>query len=133
MITCCTCSGATSARSSAASIAVAPSSVASIADRPPPNLPIGVRAAPRITVFAMDREARSLPPRLPASSGQPIPNLRPPGLEPAATEDRKRQEREEQGRDGWEDEQQREPAVTRVDARAEMEGATRLGSAHEPG
>ena len=51
--TCSTCSGSTPARSSAASIAIAPSSVASSVERPPPILPIGVRAAPRITVFGM--------------------------------------------------------------------------------
>ena len=43
--TCWTCSGATSARSSAALIAVPPSSVASRLASPPPSLPIGVRAA----------------------------------------------------------------------------------------
>ena len=57
MITCCTWSGATSARSSAAVIAVAPSSVASTVDRPPPSLPMGVRAAPRITVLGIARKA----------------------------------------------------------------------------
>ncbi len=45
MTTWSTCSGSTPARSSAASIASPPSSVASSADRPPPILPIGVRAA----------------------------------------------------------------------------------------
>ena len=44
---------ATDERSSAASIAVEPSSVASSVERPPPILPIGVRAAPRITVLAI--------------------------------------------------------------------------------
>ena len=53
MTTCWTSSGATSARSSAAVMAVAPSSVASMVDRPPPSLPMGVRAAPRITVLGM--------------------------------------------------------------------------------
>ena len=53
MITCSTCSGATSARSSAALIAVPPSSVASSVERPPPSLPIGVRAAERITVLGI--------------------------------------------------------------------------------
>ena len=51
--TCCTWSGATSARSSAALIAVPPSSVASRLDRPPPSFPIGVRAAERITVLGI--------------------------------------------------------------------------------
>ncbi len=53
MTTCWTVSGATSARSSAALIAVAPSSVASREERPPPSLPIGVRAAERITVLGI--------------------------------------------------------------------------------
>ena len=48
-----TWSGATSARSSAAVMAVAPRSVASMEDRPPPSLPIGVRAVPRMTVLGM--------------------------------------------------------------------------------
>ena len=51
--TCCTCSGATSARSSAAAMAVPPSSVASSDASAPPIFPNGVRAAPRITVFGM--------------------------------------------------------------------------------
>src|SRR3954447_9156305 len=59
MTTWSTCSGATSARSSAAVIAVAPRSVASMEDRPPPSFPIGVRAAPRMTVLGM-RISRSL-------------------------------------------------------------------------
>src|SRR6476646_4118637 len=54
MMTCCTSSGPTSARSSAAVMAVAPSSVASSVDRPPPILPMGVRAAPRITVLGIE-------------------------------------------------------------------------------
>ena len=53
MTTCWTCSGSTAARCSAASIAMAPSSVASSVDRPPPILPMGVRAAPRITVLGI--------------------------------------------------------------------------------
>jgi len=53
MTTCSTCSGATSARSSAAAIAMLPSSVASSVASPPPILPIGVRAVPRITVLGM--------------------------------------------------------------------------------
>src|SRR3954471_9964507 len=48
-----TCSGATSARSSAAWMAIAPSSVALMDERPPPILPMGVRAEPRITVLGM--------------------------------------------------------------------------------
>src|SRR3954471_22337645 len=48
-----TCSGSTPARSSAAWMAMAPSSVASMDERPPPILPMGVRAAPRITVLGM--------------------------------------------------------------------------------
>src|ERR1019366_4713799 len=51
--TCSTCSGSTPARSRAALIANPPSSVASSEDRPPPILPMGVRAAPRITVLGM--------------------------------------------------------------------------------
>ena len=51
--------GATSARSSAALIAVPPSSVASSDARPPPSLPIGVRAEPRITVLGMGRLRKS--------------------------------------------------------------------------
>src|SRR3954447_10784026 len=53
MMTCSTCSGSTCARSSAAVIAVPPSSVASTALRAPPILPMGVRAAPRMTVLGM--------------------------------------------------------------------------------
>ena len=51
--TCWTCSGATSARSSAASMAMPPRSVGCREDRPPPSLPTGVRAVPRITVRGM--------------------------------------------------------------------------------
>ncbi len=51
--TCWTSSGLTSARSSAASMAVPPRSVASKEDRPPPSFPKGVRAVPRITVLGM--------------------------------------------------------------------------------
>jgi hypothetical protein len=51
--TCCTCSGATSARSSAAPMAMPPRSVGCSADRPPPILPTGVRALPRMTVRGM--------------------------------------------------------------------------------
>src|ERR687895_1572940 len=51
--TCSTCSGPTSARSSAAAMAVPPRSVASSEARPPPILPNGVRAAPRITVLGI--------------------------------------------------------------------------------
>src|ERR1700742_1040431 len=58
MITCSTCSGATSARSSAALIAVAPSSVASTEASPPPSLPMGVRAAERMTVFGIEWRLR---------------------------------------------------------------------------
>ena len=53
MITWSTCSGSTLARSSAAAIAMPPSSVASTVLRPPPSLPMGVRAALRITVLGM--------------------------------------------------------------------------------
>src|SRR5829696_5486199 len=53
MITCCTCSGSTPARSSAAPIAMPPSSVGSTDESPPPSLPTGVRAALRITVLGM--------------------------------------------------------------------------------
>ena len=48
-ITCWTCSAPTPERSSAASIAMPPSSGASSVDRAPPILPTGVRAVPRIT------------------------------------------------------------------------------------
>src|SRR3954453_10095467 len=51
--TCSTCSGATSARSSAPRIAVPPSSIASTGAREPPILPKGVRAVPRMTVLGM--------------------------------------------------------------------------------
>ncbi len=54
MTTCSTCSGSTPERSSAASIAIAPSSVAWSVDRPPPILPMGVRAEPRITVLGIE-------------------------------------------------------------------------------
>src|SRR4051812_40102156 len=53
MITCSTWSGETSARSSAHSMTLPPRSVASREDRPPPSLPIGVRAAERMTVLGM--------------------------------------------------------------------------------
>ena len=58
MTTCWTCSGATSARSSALLMARPPSSVASRVLSPPPSLPIGVRAAPRMTVFGMGQGLR---------------------------------------------------------------------------
>ena len=48
-ITCWTCSAPTPERSSAASIAMPPSSGASSEERAPPILPTGVRAVPRIT------------------------------------------------------------------------------------
>ena len=51
--TCCTCSGATSARSSAAPMAMPPRSVGCSDARPPPILPTGVRALPRMTVRGM--------------------------------------------------------------------------------
>src|SRR4051812_39435415 len=53
MTTCSTWSGATSARSRAASIALPPSSVASSVESPPPSFPNGVRAVARIAVLAM--------------------------------------------------------------------------------
>src|SRR3954453_16875216 len=53
--TCSTCSGATSARWSASRMATAPSSVAGSNDRPPPSLPMGVRAALRMTVRGMEK------------------------------------------------------------------------------
>src|SRR5436190_1395324 len=49
MITYCTCSGATPARSNAALIAAPPRVVAGRSLRLPSNLPIGVRAPPTIT------------------------------------------------------------------------------------
>src|SRR5215207_849276 len=57
MITCWTSSTATSARSSAALIAMPPSSVASSDASPPPIFPIGVRAVPRIPVLAMSAKS----------------------------------------------------------------------------
>ena len=51
--TCSTCSGATSARWSASRIATPPRCVAGSVERPPPSLPIGVRALLRITVRGM--------------------------------------------------------------------------------
>ena len=51
--TCSTCSGSTLERSSAAAIAVPPSSVASSDDSAPPIFPNGVRAVPRITVLGI--------------------------------------------------------------------------------
>jgi len=49
MITSDTCSGATPARSSTLRITSAPRSDAGVRARLPPNLPIGVRAAPTMT------------------------------------------------------------------------------------
>src|SRR5215217_887507 len=49
--TCWTCSGSTPARSRAALIAIPPSWGAWNDERPPPSLPTGVRAVPRITVL----------------------------------------------------------------------------------
>src|SRR3954447_20625486 len=60
MTTCSTRSGSTSARSSAALIAVPPSSVASSVDSPPPSLPMGVRAVPRMTVLGIRASPGSL-------------------------------------------------------------------------
>jgi len=54
MITSETCSGARPARSSALRITIAPSSAAGILARLPPNLPMGVRAAPMMTISSMD-------------------------------------------------------------------------------
>src|SRR3954447_23836244 len=51
--TCWTCSGSTPARSSAALIAIPPSRGAWEDDSPPPSVPTGVRAVPRITVLGM--------------------------------------------------------------------------------
>ena len=48
MIASSTRSGAMPARSTAARMAMAPRSVAGTVERPPPNLPIGVRAAERM-------------------------------------------------------------------------------------
>src|SRR3954463_10331021 len=61
MTTCSTRSGATSARSSAALIAVPPSFVASSVESPPPSLPMGVRAVPRMTVLGIRASPGSLP------------------------------------------------------------------------
>ena len=57
--TCWTSSPFTSARSSAASIAFPPRSVASRGERPPPSFPNGVRAAPMIAVLGMKFAAPS--------------------------------------------------------------------------
>src|SRR5215216_2375062 len=83
--TCSTCSGPTSARSSAAAIALPPRSVASSGERPPPSLPNGVRAAPRITVlgigtspFARSRGFQRYPrtwERSPSRLARPMRNL----------------------------------------------------------
>ena len=51
--TCSTWSGATSARSRAAAMALPPRSVASSEERPPPSFPKGVRAVPRMTVLGI--------------------------------------------------------------------------------
>ena len=59
MITCWTSSPPTSARSSAALIAMPPSSVASSVESPPPIFPMGVRAEPRMTVLGMERSLQS--------------------------------------------------------------------------
>src|SRR4051812_15734797 len=72
MITCWTCSGSTFARSSAAVIAVAPRSVASRVDRPPPSFPIGVRAVPRITVLGMFEKVSCVSGRAPESMLRPL-------------------------------------------------------------
>ena len=53
MITSSTRSGAMPERSTAARMAVAPRSVAGTVERPPPNLPIGVRAADRMKTSVM--------------------------------------------------------------------------------
>ena len=88
MTTCWTCSGSTSARSRAAAIAVPPSSVASSWPAPPPSLPIGVRAAERITVCGHEagsvvgsRAARLVPRarRPPVSGADPPVTWRPRG------------------------------------------------------
>ena len=65
--TCWTWSGATPARSRAALIAIPPSSVAWSEERPPPSLPTGVRAVPRITVLDM-RQIRWPPAGVDSSS-----------------------------------------------------------------
>ena len=62
--TCSTCSGATSARSSASRIATPPRCVAGSVDRPPPSLPIGVRALLRITVRGMRPSLINVPRRM---------------------------------------------------------------------
>src|SRR5919108_6583777 len=97
MTTCCTSSGAMPARSSAAPIAAAPSSAASMVDRPPPTLPIGVRAAPRVTVLGIRRETRDDQASVPATSGQIVPALGPSDSVPAVAEERKREEGKEEG------------------------------------
>src|SRR5215208_1505219 len=63
--TCCTCSGSMSARSSAAPIAMPPRSVGCRDAKPPPILPTGVRALPRMTVRGMQvsRSEEDIDPR----------------------------------------------------------------------
>src|SRR5215210_402160 len=72
MITCCTCSGSTAARSSAALIAIPPSSVGWSEDRPPPSLPIGVRAELRITVDGIPLSLGSGRMRVRATTDAPL-------------------------------------------------------------
>ena len=73
MITCCTCSGATSARSSAALMAIPPSSVGCSEESPPPSFPTGVRAEPRITVRGMGPSAIKVRARMRVSSTTQAP------------------------------------------------------------
>src|SRR3954452_13057494 len=78
--TCWTCSGSTPARSSAALIAIPPSCGAWKDDSPPPSLPTGVRAVPRITgwgmaqtlVSALDMDVRATPEAPAATSADTI-------------------------------------------------------------
>ena len=80
MTTCWTWSGSTPARSRAALIAIPPSSVAWSEERPPPSLPTGVRAVPRITVLDMREhssigaEWTSAPPPTPPQPPAPTPS-----------------------------------------------------------
>ena len=63
MTTCCTCSGSTPERSSAALMAMPPRSVGCREASPPPILPTGVRALPRITVRGIQISRVRLIPR----------------------------------------------------------------------
>ncbi len=71
--TCSTCSGSTPERSSAASIACPPRSVASSEERVPPILPKGVRALLRMTVLGIGGLSLSIYAGSRLGSGPPGP------------------------------------------------------------